>query len=117
MAGLTDVDEHLAGLPKDRRTALEQIRDTFRAAAPEGTETISYRMPAFKHRDQVLVWYEAFSNHYSLFPASEGVRRALGQDLEPCLSGKGTIRFPAGEPLPTALITRIVEARLKESRG
>ena len=109
------VDEYLADLSEGPRAALEEIRETIRAAAPEATERISYRMPAYEDRGRILVWYAAFSDHYSLFPASEGVREALGQEIEPYLSGKGTIRFPADEPLPVELITRIVGARLREN--
>jgi uncharacterized protein YdhG (YjbR/CyaY superfamily) len=117
MATPSTVDEYLAALPDEQRAALEEIRETIRAAAPETTETISYRMPAFKDRGRILVWYAAFSDHYSLFPASEAVREALGEKIEPYLSGKGTIRLAVDEPLPAELITRIVGARLQENAG
>ena len=53
-------------------------------------------------------------DHCSLFPASEAVRAALGEELAPNLSGKGTIRFPVEAPLPEAVVRRIVEVRLEE---
>jgi len=61
-----------------------------------------------------LVSYDAFARHCSLFPASDRVRAALGDELTPYLSGKGTIRFPADRPLPLDLVRRIVEARVAE---
>ena len=109
------VDDYLAALPEERRTVMEQLRQAIKAAAPEATEQISYQMPAFRSHGQFLVSYAPYKNHYSLFPASQAVIDALGEDLTPYLSGKGTIRFPAGAPLPAALVTRIVEIRFAEN--
>jgi uncharacterized protein YdhG (YjbR/CyaY superfamily) len=115
MPAPTSVEEYLAALPEHRRAALEQRRQTIRAAAPEATETIAYQMPAFRSHGQFLVSYAAFKAHNSLFPASGAVVEALGEDLTPYLAGKGTIRFPADRPMPTALVTRIVEIRFAEN--
>lgn len=118
MAAPTTVDEYLAALPVERRDAMEVFRQTIRAAAPEAIETIAYSMPAFRgHRGEFLVSYAAYKRHYSLFPASEAVMQALGDELTPYLAGKGTIRFPADQPTPTALITRIVQVRLREKQS
>ncbi len=112
----TSVDDYMAGLPDDRRAAMEVLRQTIRAAAPEAVEVISYNMPAFKsHGGQFLVSYDSFKRHYSLFPASDAVVEALGADLEPYLAGKGTIRFPADQPIPAALVARIIEIRFREN--
>ena len=116
MADVTTVEEYLATLPDDRRAAVEELRRTIRAAAPQATETIAYEMPAFRsHGGQFLVSYAAFKNHYSLFPASGAVVAALGEELTPFLAGKGTIRFPASRPIPAALVTKIVEIRVAEN--
>lgn len=110
------VDEYLAGLPDDRRAVMEALRRTVKAAAPDAAETIAYQMPALRsHGGQFLVSYAAYKRHYSLFPASGAVVAALGKDLTPYLAGKGTIQFPANEPLPLALVTRIVAVRVAEN--
>jgi uncharacterized protein YdhG (YjbR/CyaY superfamily) len=116
MAKLASVEEYLATLPDERRVGVEELRQTVNAAAPEATETIAYEMPALRsHGSQFLVSYAAYKNHYSLFPASEAVVEALGDELKPYLSGKGTIRFPANRPIPTALVTKILKVRLREN--
>lgn len=115
MAAPTSVEQYLAALPAAQRAALEQLRQTIRAAAPEATETISYRMPTFKDQGRMLVSYAAFTDHCSLFPASTMVVEALGDELKPYLSGKATVRFQAGKPIPAALVTKIVKARLEEN--
>ena len=115
MVAVTSVEDYLAALPAERRAALEELRRTIKAAAPEATETIAYQMPAFRtQQGQFLVSYAAYKHHYSLFPASGAVVEVLGPELTPYLAGKGTIRFPADSPIPAALVTRIVKVRLEE---
>ena len=109
-----DVDAYIAALPEDRRRVMELLRQTIAEAAPDASEAISYKMPAFKMDGRFLVSYDAFKDHYSLFPASDGMIEELGDELAPYLSGKGTIRFPADQPLPTALITKVVRLRVAE---
>lgn len=116
MAAPTSVDDYLAALPEERRAAVEGLRQTIRAAAPDATESIAYQMPALRSKGgQFLVSYAAFKNHYSLFPASDAVIAALGEKLTPYLAGKGTIRFPADKPIPAAVVTKIVEVRVAEN--
>ena len=40
---------------------------------------------------------------------------ALGAELETYFSGKGTLRFRADEPIPAALVKKIVRVRLEEN--
>jgi uncharacterized protein YdhG (YjbR/CyaY superfamily) len=115
MAAPSSVEEYLAALPDDRRAGVEELRLTINAAAPDATETIAYQMPALRTHGQFLVSYAAFKNHYSLFPASEAVIEELGEELQPYLAGKGTIRFPADSPLPTDVVTRVVKVRVAEN--
>ncbi|HSL34344.1 MAG TPA: DUF1801 domain-containing protein [Candidatus Limnocylindrales bacterium] len=116
MADPTSIDEYIATLPEERRGRIEQLRQAVKDAAPEATETIAYKMPAFRsHGDQFLVSFDAYKRHYSLFPASEAVVDALGDRIRPYLVGQGTIRFPADRPIPTGLVTEIVRIRLAEN--
>ena len=106
-----NVDEYLAGVPEPARSTLNKMRTAIRSSVPpEAIETISYGIPAFKHKG-VLVWFAAFSNHCSLFPTSS-VIAAFKNELKGFSTSKGTIHFPIDKPLPTALIREIVKARL-----
>lgn len=112
----TTIDGYLRTLPDERRAAMDELRAAIRAGAPEAVETIAYRMPAFRsHGGQFLVSFDAYKRHYSLFPASEAVIEDGGDELAPYLTGSGTIRFPADQPIPTALVTRIVAVRYAEN--
>ncbi len=109
------VEEYLAALPEDSRAALERLRRAIKAAAPEATEAISYQMPAFKDHGRSLVCYAAFKDHCSFFPMSTKVIGDHIDELEPYVSGKGTIRFTTDQPLPVSLVKKIIKARLEEN--
>ena len=108
-----NIDEYLAGVPEPARGTLNKIRAAIRSAAPpEATETISYRIPAFKHKG-VLVWFAAFSDHCSLFPTAS-VIEAFKSELKGFTISKGTIQFPMDRPLPAALIRKMVKLRVAQ---
>jgi uncharacterized protein YdhG (YjbR/CyaY superfamily) len=111
-----DVDEYLACVPEPARGTLNKMRAAIRSAVPaDATEVISYGMPAFKHNG-VLVWFAAFSNHCSLFPTAS-VIEAFKNDLKGFSTSKGTIQFPTNKPLPTALVKKLVKARVAQSKS
>ena len=114
MAAPTSVEDYLAALPEAPRAALEKLRKTIKAAAPEAAETISYQMPAFKLHGRFLVSYAAFKNHCSLFPYSAKVMDLCKAELETYETSKGTIRFPVDRPLPAPVIRKIVKTRIEE---
>jgi uncharacterized protein YdhG (YjbR/CyaY superfamily) len=109
------VDEYLADLPERSRARLEEVRSIVKATAPEAVEGISYGMPAFKDHGRVLVYYAAFTNHWSLFPGSKSVIEAHRAELGDRVSGPGTLRFPLDEPVPAVLVATIVTDRLREN--
>lgn len=114
--GRAAVDAYLAEAPEPMRKALESLRKTIRAAAPDAEEVISYQMPAFRHRGN-LVYYAAFSDHCSLFIGSVVTQRKFAAELRPFAAGKGTVHFTPDQPLPAALVTRIVKARVAENEA
>jgi uncharacterized protein YdhG (YjbR/CyaY superfamily) len=109
--GPKDIDEYLADVPEPARSTLNKIRALIRSVAPpETTETISYRIPAFKYK-QVLIWFAAFSDHCSLFPTA-AIVESFKDELKGYSTSKGTIHFPVDKPLPATLLKKIVKARV-----
>src|SRR4029077_20825703 len=101
------------------RARIKEI--TIRLVAPaETTEVISYGIPAFKINGPkykgMLMWYAAFSDHCSLFPTAS-VIKTFKEDLKDYRVSKGTIHFRVDEPLPAALLKKMVKARLAEMGG
>jgi len=115
-AALKTIDDYLASVPEPAHTTLQKVRAAIRSAMPPGaTETISYKIPAFKH-SEIIIWFAAFANHCSIFPTAR-VIEMFNNDLKPFTISKGTIQFPTDKPLPATLIKRMVKARLAQIAG
>jgi len=108
------IDDYIARLAPDQAAALSALRRTVAAAAPDAVEAVSYSMPAFKLGKRVLVYYAAFTDHLSLFPASGSVMDKLGLELQTYFTGKGTLQFTPQKPLPDDLVRQIVAIRRVE---
>lgn len=108
-----DIDEYIAELPPEIRKVLEELRALIRAAAPEATEKISYAIPTFFLKKN-LVHFAAFEKHIGFYPGPTGIE-AFKEELKPYKFAKGSVQFPLGQPLPKDLIRRIVEFRVAEN--
>lgn len=110
-----DVEAFLKAVPADKRTALMSLRKTIKAAAPKATELINYGVPMFRLDGKNLVSYAAAANHCSFYVQSPAVMRAFAAELKDYKQGKGSIQFAADKPLPAALVTSLVKARIAEN--
>lgn len=108
-----DIDEYIAGFPHDVRVVLEKIRATIKRAAPGAEEAISYQIPTFRLKGN-LVHFAAFKKHIGLYPAPTGTAQ-LQEELSAYKGAKASVRFPIDQPIPFALITKIAKARVKEN--
>lgn len=108
---------YLAALPPDGRRALRQLRETILQMAPAAEAAFSYGIPGFRLDGRVLIWCAAWKQHTSMYPMSPALRQANAAALAKYEQSKGTIRFPLAEPLPLALVKRLVRGRVAEVRA
>jgi uncharacterized protein YdhG (YjbR/CyaY superfamily) len=108
------IDEYIAGFPPRVRAILRKMRSTIRKAAPGAKEKISYEIPTFTLNGKYLVYFAAYREHVSLYPAPRGAP-AFRKELSRYAGGKGTVRFPIDKPIPYGVIARIVRFRVKEA--
>jgi uncharacterized protein YdhG (YjbR/CyaY superfamily) len=108
------IDGYLAALGADQRDALQKLRNTIRAVAPEAEECISYQLAAFR-QNGMLVAFGATKNHCAFYLMSSSILDAYQNELEDYDTSKGTIRFQADAPLPAVLVRKLVKARLAEN--
>ena len=109
----TTIDEYIAGFPEDIQNILQQVRTTIKTAAPDVEETINYAIPTFTLRGKNLVHFAAFKEHIGFYATPTG-NEAFKEDLSAYKGGKGSVQFPLIQPMPLALITKIVKFRVQE---
>jgi uncharacterized protein YdhG (YjbR/CyaY superfamily) len=110
------IDEYLAGLDEPKRTTLQELRQTILAVLPDAEECISYGMPAFRWKGKVIAGFAAFKTHLSYLPHSGSVLRQMSDDLAGYQSTPGSLHFPIDQPLPKALVKKLITVRLNEVR-
>lgn len=108
------IDEYLASVEKDKRAALEKLRQIIKEVAPEAEECISYQLPAFR-LNGMLVGFGATANHCAFYLMSSSMIDAHRDELDGYDTSAGTIRFQPDRPLPAALVRKLVKARIAEN--
>jgi len=109
----TDVDSYISEYPPTVQKMLKQLRAAIRKAAPKAEESISYMMPAYKLQGP-LVYFGAYDKHIGFYPTGTGVA-AFQKEIASYKSSKGAIQFPLDQPLPIALVEKIVKYRVKQN--
>jgi len=107
------IDEYIANCPEDVQKKLRELRAIIKASAPEAAEKISYQIPTFYLKGN-LVHFAAFKNHIGFYPTPSGVQAFL-KETSKYASTKGAIQFPLDKPLPLKLVSKIVKFRVKEN--
>jgi uncharacterized protein YdhG (YjbR/CyaY superfamily) len=113
---LQGIDEYLAALDEPKRTTLQELRQTILGIIPDAQECISYGMPAFRVEGKVIAGFAAFKGHLSYLPHSGSVLGQLSDDLAGYQSTPGSLHFPIDQPLPKALVKKLIANRLNEVR-
>lgn len=109
----TTIDEYIANFPKEVQETLQELRATIKNAAPEAEEAISYQMPTFKLKGN-LVHFAAYKNHIGFYPTPSGIEK-FKEELSAYEGAKGSVKFPIDQPLPLDTIAKIVKFRVTEN--
>lgn len=109
----TTIDEYIAAFEPEVQQVLQQIRRTIHAAAPDATEAIAYQMPTFRLEGN-LVHFAGYKNHIGFYPVPTGIEK-FKKELSKYKTAKGSVQFPLDQPMPYALISKIVKFRVKEN--
>ena len=115
MPRAASIDDYIASQPPEVQAILRKVRAAIRKGLPKAAEAISYQIPAYKVNGRAVLYFAAWKEHFSLYPATGGLVEALGNELERYKVSKGTIRFPLSQPVPVKLIGRIAKFRAKEA--
>jgi uncharacterized protein YdhG (YjbR/CyaY superfamily) len=111
-----EVDSYLANLEQPKRATLEVLRRTILSIVPDAEEIIAYGSPAFRLNGKVVAGFAAFKNHLSYLPHSGSVLDKLPDELAGYTTSKGALQFPIDKPLSKALVRKLIDVRMSESR-
>ena len=112
----TTIDDYLATVNEERRTALESLRATIRSIIPEAEECISYSIPAFRLHGVVVAGFSARAKGCSYFPFSGSTLKTLTRHLGGYEQTKSSLHFSPDRPLPTTLVRKLIKARIAEMK-
>ena len=112
-SGFNSIDEYISNFPEDIQKILGELRAVIKKAAPEAEEKISYQMPTFFLKGN-LVHFAAYKSHIGFYPTPSGIQ-AFQDELSMYEGAKGSVQFPISKPLPMKLISKIVKFRVAEN--
>ncbi len=108
-----NIDDYVDRFPKEVQQLLKKMRLTIKKAAPKAKEAISYGIPTFTLAGN-LVHFAAYKSHIGFYPGASAIA-AFRNELSAYKGAKGSVQFPLDEPLPLAVVSRIVKFRVKQS--
>ena len=101
------IDAYIAAQPEGIQPLLHQVRDAIRAVLPAAQERISWSMPTYWEK-QNIIHFAAFKNHLGLYPGDKAVEH-FADRLKDFHTSKGAVQFPYSQPLPFNLIADIAK--------
>ncbi len=110
------IDAYLAGLPVEKRSVLEVLRERIRAIVPHAEEVESYRIPAFRVEGRVVIGFKANKSDYAIYPFSGGAAARFPEELQGRTVTSGSIHFTPDHPIPDDLLRRIIQWRVEANR-
>lgn len=101
------IDEYIDTQPDERQSYLRAVRDMIRTALPEAEERISWGMPTFWNKHNII-HFAGFQKHIGLYPGTEALV-VFAERLKDYKTSKGSIQFLYSKPLPLELIGEIAK--------
>jgi uncharacterized protein YdhG (YjbR/CyaY superfamily) len=114
MARPQSIDDYLGGFTGQDRELLEQLRALAHEAAPKATEAIKWGYPAWVHPSGTILFMVSGHAKHANITFTPSTREAFDADLADFSTGKGSIKFPYGRPVPDDLLRRMIEFRVRE---
>lgn len=110
----TSIPQYILQCPPQARPKLREMRALLKKLVPAAQEKISYGIPTyFLHGN--LVHFGGYAKHIGFYPGA-AVIAAFTKDLARFTHAKGSVQFPLDQPLPRALITKMVRLSVQLSK-
>ncbi len=101
------IDEYISVQYESVQPFLKQIQETLRATLPDAQERISWRMPTYWLKRNII-HFAAFKNHIGLYPGDKAMIH-FADSLKEYKTSKGALQLPYDRPLPLELIAEMAK--------
>jgi len=109
------VDEYISEQSEEIQPILIKVRETIKKAAPDAEERISWNMPTYWQKEN-LIHFAAHKTHLGIHPGYVE-KLPFQEKLAKYKTSKGAIQFPYNKPIDYELITDIVKWRISCVEG
>ncbi len=118
---LKNVDEYITKCPGEAQDKLRKIREAIREAAPGSIEVVSYfQIPGYSYEgydyNGMFAWF-SFKRPYVRPHVRPPVIQNHKKEIADYITTKAIVSFPAGTPVPIALVKKLVRASVRVMQG
>lgn len=108
---INTIDQYIRQFDETTQGMLQELRQLISSAEPAMTEKISWAMPTFCRRHNII-HFAAFKQHIGLYPGADAIIY-FQERLKPYQTSKGAIRLPYNQPFDRQLIIDLVKYNLQ----
>lgn len=109
-----EVTAYIEKQDEPKRSTLLAVRASILEIEPTLEQVIAWNTPQFKYNGKYAVGFAAFKNHLTFSPQSAEVMEAHAVDLADYVVSKSSFQFAVDTPLPKALLSKLLKARIAE---
>jgi uncharacterized protein YdhG (YjbR/CyaY superfamily) len=114
MARPQTIDEYVDGFTGRARDVLDELRALAHESIPSASEAIKWGHPAWVHPSGTILFMVSGHAKHAGIAFTPSTREAFDADLVGFETGKGTVKLPYGEPVPSDLLRRMIAFRVTE---
>ena len=99
------IDAYISEQPESAQPYLNQVREKLREVLPDAEERISWRMPTYWKKYNII-HFAAFKNHVGIYPGASAMEH-FADRLTEYKTSKGALQLPFSKPIPLDLVAEI----------
>lgn len=109
-----NLKKHYLKSPVQQRKTMLEMRKRILQIIPSAEEVVSYGMPAFKYRGNIVAGLLSNKNHVGFYPFSGSVLHLFKKELKDFKHTKSAIHVPIDKPLSKTLLAKLIKARISQ---
>lgn len=117
MPSYQTADDYIAHQPEAAQKILHDLQNIIMEACPNAIEIPNSKVPSYtlvnRAKTKLQLMMAAYAKFVSFYPFEKTVE-AFTDQLSRFETGKGSVKFPLGTPLPKEVVLEMVKFRVEE---